>query len=152
MREVFGYHVKSISDRAHKELSPDEVHDIFLKDFVNVNDVLRVGNAIYEDFGVAEVRGTVDVDYRGQIRTVEMKGNGRLDCISNALKVATGMNYTLESYVQHALEEKSTAKAASYVSISYDGATHWGVGIHSDIMISSVYALVAAVNRMLKAK
>ena len=64
----------------------------------------------------------------------------------------TGKNYTLESYVEHALEEKSTSKAASYVSISTENATHWGVGIHSDIMTSSVHALVSAVNRMLTAK
>ena len=42
MREVFGYHVKSISDHAHKELSPQEVRDIFLKDFVNRKDKLSI--------------------------------------------------------------------------------------------------------------
>ena len=29
MREAFGYHVKSVSDHAHKELQPQEVYDIF---------------------------------------------------------------------------------------------------------------------------
>ena len=69
--------------------------------------------------------------------------------ISNAIKKATGRNYVLESYVQHATEEKSTSKAASYVSIMENGKTHWGVGIHRDIMTSSVGALVSAVNRLL---
>ena len=55
----------------------------------------------------------------------------------------------MENYVEHALEEKSTSKAASYVSISEKGNVHWGVGIHSDIMTSSISALVSAVNRML---
>ena len=77
-------------------------------------------------------------------------GNGRLDCVSNAIKQTIGKDYLLDGYVQHALEEKSSAKAASYVSIVADGKTYWGTGIHSDIMTSSVRALVSAVNRMLK--
>ena len=60
-----------------------------------------------------------------------------------------GKEYTLESYIQHALEEKSNSKAASYVSIVLDGKTYWGTGIHTDIMTSSVYALVSAINRSL---
>ena len=149
MREVFGYHVKSISDHAHKELSPDEVHDIFLRDFVNLHDTLRVVNASCEDVSADEVKGKVDIEYQGKVQTVEVGGNGRLDCVSNAIKAVTGRDYVLESYVEHALEEKSTSKAASYVSISEKGNVHWGVGIHSDIMTSSISALVSAVNRML---
>ncbi len=149
MREVFGYHVKSISDHAHKELSPDEVHDIFLRDFVNLDGKLRVVNAVYEELDADRVLGKVELEYLGKAQTLEVEGNGRLDCVSNAIKQAIGKDYVLESYVEHALEEKSTAKAASYVCIVADGKSHWGVGIHSDIMASSVRALVSAVNRML---
>lgn len=149
MREVFGYHVKSISDHAHKELSPDEVHDIFLRDFVNLTNKLRVVSTAYEEKDADKVLGRVEIEYLGKNQTVEVEGNGRLDCVSNAIKKAIGKDYALESYVEHALEEKSTAKAASYVCIVADGKPYWGVGIHSDIMTSSVSALVSAVNRML---
>ena len=149
MREVFGYHVKSISDHAHKELSPQEVHDIFVRDFVNVREKLKVVNASYEDVNADTVRGNVEIEYLGNVVNVVVEGNGRLDCVSNAIKEVTGLNYVLESYVQHALEEKSTAKAASYVQIVVDGKSSWGTGIHSDIMTSSVRALETAVNRIL---
>ena len=59
MREVFGYHVKSISDHAHKELFPQEVYDIFMKDFVNVEDKLQVVNATYEEVDKERVCGVV---------------------------------------------------------------------------------------------
>lgn len=149
MREVFGYHVKSISDHAHKELSADEVHEIFLRDFVNVQDKLRVLHTEYEAINADTVRGNVKIEYLGELVTVDVEGNGRLDCISNAIKKVTGKTYNLDGYVQHALEEGSTSQAASYVNITENGKTHWGVGIHSDIMTSSVWALVAAVNRSL---
>ena len=149
MREVFGYHVKSISDHAHKELSPQEVYEIFMKDFVNVQDKLRVVSASYQDVDGDTVRGNVEIEYLGKTQSMQVDGNGRLDCVSNAIKAVLGKAYILESYVQHALEEKSTSKAASYVSIVADGKSYWGTGIHSDIMTSSIAALVTAVNRML---
>ena len=47
MREEFGYHVKSVSDHAHKELSPNEVYDIFMRDYINVSGRLSVLSASY---------------------------------------------------------------------------------------------------------
>ena len=149
MREVFGYHIKSISDHAHKELSAEEVRDIFMRDFVNLQDKLSVVSANYQENGDV-VKGIVKIAYNGVEQTVEAEGNGRLDCISNAIKKAVDKEYVLESYIQHALEERSTAKAASYVSLVLDGKTFWGTGIHTDIMVSSIRALVSAVNRMLR--
>ena len=150
MREVFGYHVKSISDRAHKELSAEEVHEIFLRDFVNLHDKLEVKKTSYKPAGEETVAGVVDIEYLGKAYSVEVTGNGRLDCVSNAIKKVTEKNYVLESYVQHAVEEKSSSKAASYVCIVADGKAYWGTGIHTDIMTASVWALMSAVNNMLK--
>ena len=149
MREVFGYHVKSISDHAHKELSPQEVYEIFMRDFVNLQDKLRVANVAYEAIDADTVLAKAEIEYLGKMQTVEVRGNGRLDCVSNAIKAVLGKDYVLESYVQHALEEKSSSKAASYVCIIADGKAYWGTGIHADIMTSSVQALVTAVNKML---
>ena len=149
MREVFGYHVKSISDHAHKELLPQEVYDIFLRDFVNVQDKLQVVHADYEVVNSDLVKAKVEISYLGESKIVEVEGNGRLDCVSNAIKEVLGKEYVLESYVQHALEEKSSSKAASYVCIMADGKPFWGTGIHADIMTSSIRALVTAINRML---
>ena len=84
--------------------------------------------------------------------TVTTEGTGRLDCISNAIKEVTGEQYGLENYVQHAIEGKSSAKAATYIGIEKDGVTYWGAGIHADIVVSSIRALVTAVNRMLEKK
>ena len=149
MREVFGYHVKSISDHAHKELSPQEVYEIFMNDFVNLQDKVRVGNASFEDVNADLVRGNIEIEYLGEVKTLEVEGSGRLDCISNAIKKVTGKEYVLESYAQHALEEKSSAKAASYVCVTANGKPYWGAGIHSDVMTSSIRALVTAVNKSL---
>jgi len=151
MREVFGYHIKGISDREHRELSPEEVREIFLRDFVNRRDKLKVWDAMYETVCAETdtVRGRVDIEYLGKRQTVESTGSGRLDCVSNAIKQVTGKNYSLESYVQHALEGKTSSQAASYVCIVENSKRYWGTGTHTDIIISSVWALISAVNRLL---
>ena len=149
-REVFGYHVKNISDHEHRELLPKEVHEIFLRDFVNLNETLHVLEAGYENTSAETLKGKIVIEYNGAATTVEVEGNGRLDCVSAAIKKVTGKDYVLENYVEHALEEKSTSKAASYICIVANGKPYWGAGIHTDIMTSSVWALVSAINRMLK--
>lgn len=151
MREQFGYHVKSISDHEHRELASIEVYEIFMRDFVNLTNTLNVLETGYEEAG-DKVTGRIVIEYAGKATTVEVEGNGRLDCVSGAIKKVTGIDYVLESYVEHALEEKSTSKAASYICIVVDGKPYWGAGIHTDIMTSSVKALVSAVNRTLENK
>ena len=149
MREAFGYHVKSISDHEHRELSPQEVHDIFVRDFVNLDKPLAVGKTSFENKENGKVLGEVKIDYLGDVGTFAVEGNGGLNCVSNAIKIATGLDYILDSYVEHALEEHSSSKAASYVSIKSNCKTYWGVGVDGDIFVSSVKALNSAVNKLL---
>ena len=150
MREVFGYHVKSISDHEHRELQPQEVYDIFKRDFVNVANVIDVVKAVYvEEEG--RVRAEVVVRYQGEDKKITAFGNGRLNAVARALSQFLDLEeYTLESYTQHALEGKSDSLAASYVSINGRGKSYWGAGIDRDIIVSSVKALVSAVNVMLR--
>ncbi|MBR2444366.1 MAG: 2-isopropylmalate synthase [Clostridia bacterium] len=148
MREAFGYHIKSISDHEHRELQPKEVYDIFVRDFVNIDTPVSVEKAVFskiEEGRMAEC----EIKYGDKITMLTTQGNGRLDAVSNAIKQATGVDYQLENYTQHALEGKTTSEAASYVSISANGKTYYGTGIDSDIITSSIKALLSAVNIML---
>ena len=150
MREAFGYHIKSISDHEHRELQPIEVYNFFMRDFVNIASPIKVVSAVYGDhIDDTEIDGEVTIENNGVQSTVKSSGNGRLDCVSNAIKQLTGKTYTLETYTQHAIEGTTSSKAASYVSIVCDGKTYWGTGISSDISRSSIKALVSAVNIML---
>ena len=115
---------------------------------VNRNDVLHVVKSTYveTDTGVMVI---ARLFVGGKTVEVTASGNGRLDAINNAIRKTLKLEYVLEHYAQHALEEKSTSQAAAYVGIRIGDKTHWGAGIDSDIIESSVHALVSAVNRML---
>lgn len=147
MREAFGYHVKSVSDHEHRELHPQEVYDIFRSSYVNVETPLCVSEVHYQQKN--GITAHVTASLHGRQQQVVAEGNGRLDAVSNALHKLVG-DYVLTTYTEHALETGATSQAASYVGIETpDGSVFWGAGIDSDIILSSVYALVSAVNRML---
>ena len=81
--------------------------------------------------------------------TVQRIINGRLDAVSNAIRSYLDVDYELVDYEQHSLTKGSSSKAVSYVSITKDGQTFWGVGIDEDIIKSSYQALEVAVNKIL---
>ena len=78
---------------------------------------------------------------------IETSGNGRLDAVSNAIKLYFGISYELSVYEEHAVSRGSSSKAAAYVGILCNGKMYWGVGIDEDIIKSSVAALVSAGNK-----
>ena len=156
MREEIGYMVKDISDREHKELSPVEVYQAFAKEYINVFDPIDITDATFRKASDFKSNDGMIVEIKVRIADKEYEfeavGNGRLDAISNALKQSPyTFNYKFITYSEHALSTESTSKAAEYVCIEDgDGNQFWGVGIHEDIILASVNALVSALNRQNK--
>lgn len=148
MRESFGYLVKSVSDHAHKELKPDEVMDIFEKNYVNIVEPIKLFEHHYQQKG--DIHTVVTVEYDGKIQELSGIGNGRLDAVNNALRNIVTTDYTIAEYHEHALTTTSKSQAVAYVCVEYGDKKVWGVGIHNDIIAASVSALVSAINKMLK--
>ncbi len=148
MRESFGYLVKSISDHAHKELKPDEILNIFEKNYVNIVEPIKLFEHHYQQKG--DIHTVITVDCDGKIQELSGIGNGRLDAVNNALRNIVKNDYTIAEYHEHALTTTSKSQAVAYVCVEYGDKKVWGVGIHNDIIAASVSALVSAINKMLK--
>ena len=149
MREHVGYTVKSYSDHSHKELLPEEVLEIFKKEYININSPLSLKDYHFVRSGDT-IKALITVEYNGEIRDISAEGNGRLDAVSNALKKNLGLEYSGLTYTEHALETGSSATAVTYVGITgEDGKMIWGAGVHGDIIASSIYALFSAINQNL---
>ena len=145
MREVLGYKVKSVSDHSHKELSAAEVLHIFEDTYLNRAKPLNVVEAHFAQ--VNGITATVTLELNGQRKVVTSVGNGRLDAVANAIQSATGMDFHLENYSEHSLDEGSTSRAASYVGLVWgDNTVTWGAGTDTDIIVAGVRALVSAIN------
>lgn len=158
MREEVGYLVKGISDHAHKELSPDEIYEVFENEYINVFTPVDITDATFrkvstyksDDGMLVDIKVTID----GNEYEVSAAGNGRLDAVSNALKMTPyTFDYTFVTYSEHALEADSNSRACAYVAITDNsGDLYWGIGIHDDIILASINALVSALNRHKKVR
>ena len=145
MREALGYKVKSVSDHSHKELSAGEVLHIFEENYLNRVKPLSVVEAHFAQ--VNGITATVTLDLNGQRKVITSVGNGRLDAVANAIQSATGMDFHLETYSEHSLDEGSTSRAASYVGLMWgDNTVTWGAGTDTDIIVAGIKALVSAIN------
>ena len=146
MREAMGYAAKGVSDHLHKELHPDEIFDLFKKTFENVGQPYSINEVHFQQTSEG-ITTKVTSTFNGKTITTEAVGNGRLDAVSNALKKAYELKYSLEVYQEHALERSSSSKAIAYVGIKKpDGTMAWGAGVDPDILRASIDALVTAIN------
>lgn len=149
MREDVGYTVKNVSDRAHAELSPKEVLDVFTNTYVNINNRIKLVD--YHFVRTPEIHVSLTVEIDGEIKELKATGNGRLDAVSNAIKEQLGIKYSEMTYEEHALTKGSSAQAITYLSITLEnGRKVWGAGIHDDIIASSINALFSAINRSIE--
>lgn len=132
MKEEVGYLIKGISDRRHRELSPEAVYRIFEETYLNRTDIFEVAEYRFERKNGITAQVTLVQD--GRKRVIETTGNGRLDAISNAIKMYFGVEYELASYEEHAISRGSFAKAAAYVEIVAGGVNYWGVGDRKSVV------------------
>lgn len=145
MREAMGYAAKEVSDNNHKELSPEEIYQIFMKEFVDIREPFNVIECHFKQEKV--MTAIVTSEYNGEKTETTATGNGRLDAVSNALKQCYHMDYKIVCYQEHAMEQGSSSRAIAYVGIAEkDNEVSWGAGIDEDIIKASIQALITAVN------
>ena len=146
MRAEVGYLVKDVSDKAHKELTPDWVYQIFSDNYINTKPIFHIDECHFKQ--ADGITAEVTINHGGETRVVTSIGNGRLDAVSNALKQYFNISYELSFYEEHSLTKGSSSKAVAYVGIVQKGKTLWGVGIDADIIKASIEALIVAVNKL----
>ena len=146
MREEVGYMVKDVSDKAHKELTPDWVYQLFSDHYINTKSIFHIDECHFKQ--VDGITAEVTINHAGESKVITSNGNGRLDAVSNAIKQYFNISYELSFYEEHSLTKGSSSKAVAYVGIICNGKTFWGVGIDPDIIRASIEALIVAVNKI----
>ena len=150
MREDLGYAVKDVSDVNHKELSADEVLEIFEKRYKKYTPVFKISEVHFKQ--INGIQTVVTINENGEKHNVEDGGNGRLDAVSNALASHFGKPCDIFCYEEHSLKKGSDSSAIAYVGITGDdGKNYFGIGIDHDIIRASIDALESAMNRSLEA-
>jgi 2-isopropylmalate synthase len=155
MHPEFGSIVQKITDKAGRELQHSEIGDAFLEEYIQTVSPHELKSFhvkkrhIDDDTeqSYAEIEAEIHIAGKG-LRHIQARGNGPLDAFCTAMKEKITGPFSLNAYHEHALNTGSHAKAVTYIELEFpDGTSTWGAGIHSDIIIASVKAVLSSMNR-----
>ncbi|MGZ0656258.1 2-isopropylmalate synthase [Coraliomargarita sp. W4R53] len=149
MHPDVGMTINSRADQGSRELSPQEVHDVFMQQYVNRKTPLELVSVEREDFTkTGEVKVEADILIDGESMLVAGTGNGPISAFVDALQLKGWKDFQMLDYRQHSIGGGSKTKAAAYIQIKNDdGTISFGCGIDSNIELAGLRALVSAFNR-----
>jgi 2-isopropylmalate synthase len=159
MQPGFGRVVQAESEKVGDELSSKAVYDVFEREYLREDGYYRLKafNVVkrhidrHEEISSAVIEAVMIIGDKEQ--NLQGKGNGPLDAMCAALNEQTALDFTLNSYDEHSLTKGASSKAVTYIELldrRENGSREgwWGAGEDTDIIVSSVKALLSAVNRM----
>lgn len=151
MQQEFSVIITNESDYKQEELSPQEIYDIFIREYTNIYSPvsLKKYNVTTEDDSIT-ISAIATID--GTEAKLSGEGNGPIDALCNALTQYAPVSFKVVEYEEHSLEQGSNSRAVSYIKLQDEnGKSYFGAGIHSNINTSSIQALINAFNKMAKA-
>jgi 2-isopropylmalate synthase len=149
MHKEIGKIVNDLADAKGTELTPDEIHQTFLREYID-----RAAPVKLVHFKTTERDSSVKCEVVLQLNAEEHRltgqGNGPIDAFVRALPNAGLPKFELLNYSEHSLGKGAEARAVSYIQIKTErGSTFFGAGIDTNIELASIKAVVSALNRSL---
>ena len=149
MHPEVGMVVNDTADKGSRELSPDEVREVFMQEYVNSEAPMELLSIEREDFSQSgEVKVDAEICMNGKSNKVTGTGNGPISAFVDALEQEGYKDFQLLDYRQHSIGGGSKTEAAAYIQIKNDdGSVSFGCGINANIELAGLHALVSAFNR-----
>ena len=149
MHPLVGKRIYDLADAVGRELTSDEIREVFFREFVNVASPLDVID--YELIHQVAERGKVKCEAsilnHGEQQHIEGWGNGPINAFVHALEGNGMKDFKVTDYRSHAVRGGSDASAAAYVQVQHDdGRLLWGAGVDPSIEMAGLKALVTAWN------
>ena len=149
MHPEVGMVVNDTADQGSRELSPQEVHEVFIQEYVNLKAPMELLSIEREDYCQSgEVKVDAEILMNGKSTRATGTGNGPISAFVDALEQEGYKDFQLLDYRQHSIGGGSKTKAAAYIQIKNDdGSVSFGCGINANIELAGLRALVSAFNR-----
>lgn len=154
MHPDFGALVTAVCDEKGRELSKEEVSEIFQEAYVNLETPYElITQRVFEE----ESDPLSHTHFKGIMKTPEGKlsidgrGNGPVDAFFNALPSEFLQGLTFTSYSEHAVSTGSDSVGVSFIELKTpDGKSVFGVGQAQNITHAANLGIVSAVNRAIQ--
>ncbi|MEA5084108.1 MAG: 2-isopropylmalate synthase [Lachnospiraceae bacterium] len=151
-QQDFSLVITKLSDRSHKDVAPSAIRSVFFDTYVDGRNPISIEK--YREINKSddeEVTVEAEITYHGQPLTICGCGNGIIDAFTHALEKHFEVKLEINDYREHSMEYGTKARAISYVQISDgSGKIGFGAGTSSNIIKSSLRAVVSAVNKIIE--
>ncbi len=167
MQKEFGSIAGNIIDSIGREVSSEEIYEMFQREYINRSGPCSLLNFHIEKTeesssgslenceNMYECSSTI-VFEKKELKIVGW-GNGPVDAFVKGLR-SVGVCVNIFDFHEHSLTEGSEAKAIAYVCIQFADAIdknkskkshikYWGAGIDPSIDMASIKAIIGAINR-----
>ncbi len=147
MHPEFGEMIKQKSDATGKELTPEEIMEVFTEKYLEAK-----GPVSLEDYSVESKGNIVSVSAQllmeGKPIHISGKGNGPISAFFDALKNYGVTKFRFEAYAEHALTSGADAEAVAYIQLANGGGRSiFGVGKDQNTTTASLRAIICVLNR-----
>ncbi|NRB76964.1 MAG: 2-isopropylmalate synthase [Verrucomicrobiales bacterium] len=150
MHPQVGKFVYDKADAAGRELSNEEIGELFFEKFVNIKSPLSLEQFELDHTagGVGEVLCHATVKIGGEEVKGIGKGNGPINAFVHFLEEVGRKDFAVTDYRSQALRGGSDADSAAYVQVKHagNGTLLWGCGIDPSIEMAGLKALICAWN------
>ncbi len=142
--------VGDLADKKGKELSADEIWQVFEQEFLSKDKPIKLlqfeGERIESRQHLTKFNALLEIN--GQELELEGEGHGPIDAFVNGLKTSGFDQLSIKDFHENAVSTGSEAKAAAFICISTNRKSNvWGVGIHESITEAGIESLISAINR-----
>jgi len=138
--------IQQHTDTVGGEIEPGKIWEIFKAEYLERETPYELVTFSSQTSADGHDEQTVELNVRGESRHFEGEGNGPVDAFVHGMRQA-GADIRVLDYAEHALSAGGDAVAAAYVECEIAGEIVWGVGIHPNIVMASLRAVVSAANR-----
>jgi 2-isopropylmalate synthase len=151
MQPELGRLVQAYSDSAHREITAEEVYQVFVKEFLNPDGPYElVGYWPRPDAeDPAYIHGELKIKVNGELKTACASGNGPVSAFMHALREVTHIDFSVDDYHEQAIGKGADAVALACVPLKLgEKEVVFGAGRDSNIDQAAVRAIVAGLNRI----
>jgi len=145
--------VQTLADAEEREISSEEVYEIFQTEFVNPEGPYELVGywPRPDETDPTQIHGQIRIKVDGVEKEVTADGNGPISAFVHGMRALGAGGFAVEDYHEQAIGKGADARAVAYVPLKLEsGKTVFGVGTDTNIDQAAVRAIVAGLNRMAK--
>jgi len=144
----FSQAVQQVTDEQGTEVTAKDIWELFKDTYV----ASKVGHYASQSYRLSDNNGKqvieLDIEVNGELQHLRGEGNGPISAILDALQLPIDVL----NYEERSVSSGASAKALALVELQVKGTgrSAFGAGVHDNIVTSSIEAIIACINRLVK--